>query len=190
MCDTCYNDKSTIYYIMKKLLIALLSVMLLCGVASAKNTTEFTFSYGGYTQMDAGDCADGWDDVNNAWGALNVGLNFKILPNVWIGPSYTFSSTTTKGGPKHSNIAYHVIMLNGRYEYYHNSIVKMYGHVGIGSIISHLQPRKYDSYNKGYFAIQISPICAQVDLNRQWAIFGELGFGAQGLIQVGGKLRF
>lgn len=158
--------------------------------AASAQKAELAVSYGAYTQMDATDMHDGWHHVNNAWGALNVGLNFRVLPKIWIGPSYTFSSTTTKGGPEHSNIAYHAIMLNGRYHYYKNSIVTMYAKLGIGVEFSYMQPRGGDNYTKSYCAFQIVPIGAQVDLNRNWAMFGELGFGAQGLLQVGAKLRF
>lgn len=156
--------------------------------AKAQNT-EITASYGGYTLMDACDYHDGWHGVNNAWGALNFGVNFKVAPKFWVGPSYTFSSATTKGGPEHSSVAYHVIMLNGRYEYYRNSLLKLYGHLGIGADISHMMPKGGDSYNKGYFAMQITPLGVDVDLSRDFALFGEVGFGAQGLIQVGFKLK-
>lgn len=146
---------------------------------------EIQLNYGGYTQMDATNMHDDWSGVNNAWGAVTLGANFKVAPKFWIGPSYTFSSTTTKGGKYHSNIAYHVIMLNARYEYWHNSIVKLYGHVGLGADISYMQPKGGDNYSKGYFAFQVSPLGAQVDLSRNAAIFGEIGFGAQGLAQIG-----
>ncbi|MDE5634038.1 MAG: hypothetical protein K2I51_05180, partial [Muribaculaceae bacterium] len=99
-------------------------------------------------------------------------------------PSYTFSSTTTKG-EHHSSIAYHAIMLNGRYHYYRNSIVTLYGHVGLGAEISHMMPRHDDAYNKTYFAYQFSPLGAQFNISRSVSMFGELGFGAQGLVQVG-----
>lgn len=171
----------------KKLLLTAVAALCCIAAASAQKT-EIAFSYGGYTQMDATNMHDGWKGVNTAWGALNVGLNFKVAPKIWIGPSYTFSSTSTKG-PDPSHIAYHVIMLNGRYEYYRNSIVKLYAHLGIGCDISYMQPQWRDNYTKGYFAFQIVPIGAQVDLNRNWAIFGEAGFGAQGLIQVGAKIK-
>ena len=138
--------------------------------------------------MDATDMHDGWDGVNTAWGGLTVGVNFRVTPRLWVGPTYTFSSTTTKGGSHHSNIAYHVIMLNGRYTYYRNSIVDLYAHAAVGADISHMQPRGGDAYNKGYFAFQISPLGAQVSLNRSVSMFGELGFGAQGLVQVGLRL--
>lgn len=157
--------------------------------ATNAQKAELTLSYGAYTQMDAMDMHDGWDHVNNAWGALNVGVNFRVTPKIWIGPSYTFSSTSTKG-PDASHIAYHAIMLNGRYHYYSNRIVTLYAKFGIGVDISYMQPRHHDSYSKAYCAFQIVPVGAQVDLSRNWAIFGELGFGAQGLLQVGAKLKF
>ena len=118
---------------------------------------------------------------------MNLGANFNIAPNFWIGPSYTFSSTSRK---HHSDnkFYYHAIMLNGRYNYYRNSIVTVYGKVGIGSIITH---ETYDdeSENKGYFAFQLTPVGAQVGLSNTVSIFGEAGFGAQGLIQVGFKIH-
>ena len=80
---------------MKKYLLALCAILGIFTAAQAQRT-ELTVSYGGYTQMDAMDCHDGGHDVNTAWGALNVGVNFNVAPNFWIGPSYTFSSTTRK----------------------------------------------------------------------------------------------
>lgn len=174
---------------LKKLLLCCLLAVASATMANAQ-TKEITASYGGYTQMDASNMHDGWHGVNNAWGALNLGVNFRVSPNIWIGPSYTFSSTTTEGGPSHSSIAYHAIMLNGRYGYYQNSIVKLYAKLGLGVEISHMQPRGLDSYNKSYFAFQFVPVGAQVDLNRSWAMFAEAGFGAQGLLQVGFKYQF
>lgn len=173
---------------LKKTLIAA-AIALASALTANAQKTELSVSYGGYTQMDATDMHDGWHGVNNAWGALTAGVNFQITPKIWIGPSYTFSSTTTKGGPEHSNIAYHAVMLNGRYHYYRNSIVTLYGKLGLGAEFSYMQPRGGDNYTKSYFAYQITPVGAQVDLNRSVAIFGELGFGAQGLLQVGFKFR-
>lgn len=169
---------------MKKILLSLLLIVGLAASASAQKA-ELQFGYGGYTQMDATDMHDGWDGVNTAWGAVTFGVNFKINSKMWIGPSYSFSSCTTKGGPNHSKIAYHVIMLNGRYNYWQNSIVRLYAHLGLGVDISHMQPRHADSYNKAYCAFQISPLGAEVNIARRLNMFGELGFGAQGLVQVG-----
>ncbi len=171
---------------MKKYLLAIFAMVGIVSMANAQKT-ELTLSYGGYTQMDATDCHDGGKDVNNAWGAINVGANFNVAPNFWIGPSYTFSSTTRK---HHSDnkFYYHAIMLNGRYNYWRNSIVTLYGKVGLGAIITH-QTWPEDSRNTSYFAYQFTPVGAQVGISRSVSLFGELGFGAQGLLQVGFKFR-
>lgn len=174
---------------MKKLLLALAAVAAFSISASAQKA-EIQLNYGGFTQMDAMDMHDGWPGVNNAWGAVTAGVNLRVAPNLWIGPSYTFSSCSTKGGDAASHIAYHVIMLNARYEYWRNSIVKLYAHAGLGADISYMQPKYGDNYSKGYFAFQVSPLGAQVDLSRSAAIFGEIGFGAQGLAQVGFRFGF
>ncbi len=166
---------------MKKLFLALIAIFGIAAVASAQKI-ELQLGYGGYTQMDACDMHDGGGKVNNAWGALTAGVNFKVAPKLWIGPSYTFSSSSFKQSDV--DLYYHVIMLNGRYEYWRNNIVTLYGHLGMGVDITHIS---YDNKtaNKGYFAFQISPIGAQVGISRAFTIFGELGFGAQGLLQVG-----
>lgn len=165
---------------MKKILLALFTVL---GITAAANAqpAEIHVSYGGYTQMDACDMHDG-GKINTAWGAVTAGVNFKVAPKFWIGPSYTFSSSSYKHSD--ANIYYHVITLNARYEYWRNSIVTLYGHFGLGADISHIT---WDdgSKNKGYFAVQVSPLGAQVGISRSASMFGEVGFGAQGLVQVG-----
>lgn len=173
---------------MKKLIIGIMAVVATAMSANAQKM-NLSLSYGGYTAMDASDYHDSWHGVKSAWGALNLSFNYRILPKLWIGPSYTFSSTSTKGANS-SSIAYHAIMFNARYDYYSNRIVKLYGHAGVGAEISHMMPKGGDSYNKGYFAYQISPLGADVDLTRSWTIYGELGFGTQGLLQVGARYNF
>lgn len=175
---------------MIKKLIAAVAVALVSLTGAYAQKAEISLSYGAYTQMDATDMKDGWKHVNTAWGALNAGLNFKVARNIWIGPSYTFSSTTSKGGPEHSNIAYHAVMFNGRYHYYNTSIVSLYAKLGLGVEFSYMQPRNHDNYTKSYCAFQIVPVGAQVNLNRDWAMYAEAGFGAQGLFQFGFKYRF
>ena len=130
---------------MKKILFAF-ALILACAMGANAQRTELTIGYGGYTQMDASDCHDGWHGVKNAWGALTAGLNFRVANKLWIGPSYTFSSTTTKGGPHRSHIAYHALLANGKYDYYRNSVVTLYGHLGLGVIVSYMQPHDGDSY--------------------------------------------
>lgn len=165
---------------MKKYLLSLVAILAMAFGANAQRA-QLQFGYGGYTMMDACDMHDG-GKVNTAWGAVTAGVNFKVLPKFSLGASYTFSSSSYKYSD--ANVYYHVIMLNGRYDYYRNSIVTLYGHLGVGVDISHIA---WDglSENKAYFAVQASPLGAEVGLTRVTSIFGELGFGAQGLLHVG-----
>lgn len=168
-----------------KLFVALSMIVCASGLVQAQKI-DLMASYGGYTQMDACDMHDGWSDVNNAWGALTLGVDFHITSKLAVGPSYTFSSTTTEG-EHHSNIAYHGIMMNLKYKYWRNSIVTLYAHGGIGCVVSHMQPHGGDAYNKTYFGVQIVPLGAEVGIAKKCKLFGELGFGVQGLMQVGFK---
>lgn len=170
----------------KKIIVCLVAAAAALGMSAQK--AEITASYGAYTQMDATNMHDGWHGVNTVWGALNLGVNFRVTPKIWIGPSYTFSSTSTKG-PDASHIAYHAVMFNGRYQYYGNSIVKLYAKLGLGVEFSYMQPKGGDNYTKSYCAFQIVPIGAQVDLSRSVAMFGEAGFGAQGMFQFGFRFK-
>ncbi len=141
-----------------RFLIVLGTVVLAATSVNAQKPIDLRLSYGGYTQMDATDCHDNWSDVNNAWGALNAEVSFNLTNKFSLGPSYTFSSTTAGDGAHKSNIAYHAIMLNGRYKYWKNSIVTLYGHLGLGVVVSHMQPRHEDAYNCTYFGVQVAPL--------------------------------
>lgn len=165
----------------KRLLLSVMVVMAACTVASAQRS-NIQIGYGGYTQMDASDMHDG-GAVNNAWGALTAGVNFPVVKNFSLGASYTFSSASYKHD-SHANVYYHVFMVNGRYDYYRNSIVTLYGHLGLGVDVSHMAAGDWKE-NKAYFAVQASPLGAEVWLNRSIGLFGEVGYGAQGLLQAG-----
>lgn len=182
---------------MKKLFITL---FVAAAAALGAQAQEVTVSYGAYTQMDAMNCHKGFSKVNTAWGGVNFGLYLPIVKGIKVGPSYSYSSAFTPAAGYEipglgtydlkSKVGYHTILLNVKADYYQNSIVKLYGHAGVGIVVSHMMPKYLESYNKGYFAFQVSPIGAEVEFMPHAAIFGELGFGAQGLIQVGAKYSF
>ena len=179
---------------MKKFLIAM---AMLLGFTAGAAAQEFSVSYGAYTQMDAVNNHKGFPTVHTAWGSVNFGMYLPVAKGVKIGPSYSYSSAFTPAHPYDipylgeymlkSKVGYHSILLNVKVDYWRNSIVKLYGHAGAGVVIAHMMPKYQESYNKGYFAGQISPIAAEVGLGNGLAMFGELGFGAQGLIQLGVK---
>ena len=166
---------------MKKVLFMLVALMGIAFGASAQRA-QLQIGYGGYTQMDATDMHD-YGAVNNAWGALTAGVNFKVAPKCYIGGTYTFSSASYKHSDD-ANAYYHVVMLNGRYDYYRTSIVNLYAHLGLGVCFTHMADDDWHK-NKSYFAFQAVPLGAEVGISRAASIFGELGFGAQGLLHVG-----
>lgn len=182
---------------MKKLLLAL---SLVVASALAVSAQEVAVSYGAYTQMDVINCHKGFPKVNTAWGSLNVSLYIPVAKGVKIGPSYSYSSAFTPAAEYEfenlgtyslkSKVGYHTLLLNVKVDYYSNSIVRLYGHGGVGAVISNMQPKYDDSYNKGYFAFHVSPIGAEFEIIPHAYMFGELGFGAQGLLQVGFKYAF
>ncbi len=143
---------------MKKFLLVMCAVIGLAFGASAQRA-QLQIGYGGYTQMDASDMHD-YGAVNNAWGALTAGVNFKILPSFSLGLSYTFSSTSYKHIDD-ANAYYHVFILNGKYDYWRNSIVRLYAHAGVGVDVTHMAAGDWHK-NKTYFAFQASPIGAGI----------------------------
>lgn len=174
---------------MKKIIL-----MLVVAIGAAVNATaqkvNISASYGGYTQMDACDMSDGIH-ASPAWGALTVVANFNVAPKLWIGPSYTFSSAKVKSSSS-SSLYYHAILFNARYDYYRNSICTVYAHGGIGVDITRKPALGCagEPGNSTYFAFQASPVGAEVQLSREFTIFGEAGFGAQGLLQAGFRINF
>lgn len=172
------------------------------GVAGtfAVSAQEVTFSYGAYTQADAMNCHKGFSKVNNSWGAINIGLYLPVYKGMRVGPSYSYSSAYTPAEAYDfgelgtyslkSKVGYHTLLLNIKVDYFQNSIVRLYAHAGFGAIISNMQPKYSDTYNKGYFAFQIVPVGAEIEIMPHASMFGEIGFGAQGLMQVGVKYSF
>lgn len=183
---------------MKKFIIALMATIAMATMGASAQ--DVYISYGAYTQMDAVNCHKGFNKVNTAWGTVNLGIYIPVAKGVSVGPSYSYSSAYTPARIYEfdngwyesfkSKVGYHTLMLNVKVQYFHNSIVNLYAHAGIGAVISHMMPKFGDSYNKGYFAGQITPLGAEVEVYPGASIFGEVGFGAQGLIQVGAKYSF
>lgn len=162
---------------MRKILLGLLALVALAIPASAQKVGVYA-TYGAYTSNDAiGDYHRDYK-VKTSWGSLNAGIDFNF-GKFKFGPSYSFSSTTTKHGDW--GIYYHTILLNGKYDYYRTGPLQLYGHIGLGATITHFE----DDGNEGHFAFQVSPIGAKVKLGSGFSFIGELGFGAQGVIQLG-----
>ncbi|MDE6301230.1 MAG: porin family protein [Muribaculaceae bacterium] len=170
---------------MKKTLLALVAVLGFAGAASAQDF-QFQAGYGGYTQMDASNMAGG-ANVNTSWGAVTGGFTVRILPGMRVGASYSFSSASYKDNAP-GNAYYHSVMFNVMYDYYRRGALTIYSHVGMGVDISHMSTPGY-SFNKTYYAYQASPFGAEYNIGSGCNLFGEVGYGAQGLLQVGVRVK-
>lgn len=176
---------------MNKILSAFLVALSLLFCSNQANALEIAVSYGGYTASDTGGYyQDDWKGVKTAWGALTASLYVPVAKKFSIGPSYTFSSAVTKGGSNHSSLFYHTILFNGKYNYFQKGILTLYGHLGLGVEITQFDPKWDDNYTEAYFGYQVSPIGINARLANGFSIFGELGFGNQGLIQAGFSYSF
>lgn len=170
---------------MKKYLIAIAGAAAISGAASAQ-TFQFQAGYGGYTQMDATNMADG-ANVNTSWGAVTAGFNIRVLPSMRFGATYSFSSASYAD---HSpgNAYYHTVMFNFMYDIYRRGPLTLYSHAGMGVDITHLSAPGY-GFNKTYYAYQASPLGAEFNVGSGCNLFGEVGYGAQGLLQVGFRVN-
>lgn len=165
---------------MKKLLIAIIAVMAFVMPASAQKVGIYA-TYGAYTSNDAIGAYHndyGKLKVGTSWGTVNAGIDFSV-GKFRIGPSYSFSSASTKVG--NYGVYYHTILLNGKYDYFRMGIVSLYAHLGLGAEITHYEDYK----NSGHFAFHVSPIGARFNFGGGFNGIAELGFGAQGVIQLG-----
>ncbi|MDE6301231.1 MAG: outer membrane beta-barrel protein [Muribaculaceae bacterium] len=176
---------------MKRIILALVAFLGIAGAASAQKF-QIQAGYGGYTQMDATDMSDG-SKVNSAWGAATLGFNARITPKIRLGATYTFSSASFKHTD--ANVYYNVVLFNGFYDYFSRGDLKLYAHLGLGFDISHMSggsvfENNHFSTNQAYFAFQASPLGAEYNIGSGCNLFCELGFGAQGLLQVGVRMNF
>lgn len=171
---------------MKTIARIALALALVAGAVTTAQAqkADLRLGYGGYTQMDGGDYGPG--KANTAWGAVTAELDFNIAPKFKLGPSYTFSSA----GLKHSdgNKYYHAILLNGRYQYFRNSIVRLSAHVGMGVLITHTTWHD-ESDTKGDFGFHVSPLSADFAIARNIDFFAEVGYGAMGVLQAGLRIN-
>ena len=125
--------------------------------------------------MDATDCHDGWHHINNAWGALNVGVNFNVARNFYLEAKLHILIMHHQRRPRPflNRISCHNAQrpLQLLAQPHRHTLRPLRNR----AVISHMMPKYHDSYNQTYFAYQFSPLGAQVGISRSATIFGELG---------------
>ena len=154
--------------------------------------TELSVSYGGVPAMRWIDAyRGGWNGLQ-PWGVVVVSLDHRFGSRIWGGLSYTISSAsadhvTDKGS---GSVTWHSLMLHGRYIYGWSGRWTFYGSLGLGILVSYLQPSWAPTHTSTHLAFQATPIGAQLHLLDNFDIFAEAGFGVQGLARAGVRVDF
>ena len=177
---------------MKKLLLSIV-LLAMAGTASVSaRDTEVSVGYGAMPAMTSLPVYHNhWHNLDN-WGAMNFTIDHKFAPNLWMGLSYTYSSSDsdTALDGRYGKVTWHGLMANLRYEWLHRGPVTLYSHVGIGALVEYYSPSWEDSYNHTNMAFQVSPIGFQADVCRNAGLFVEAGYGVQGIIKAGVRIGF
>ncbi|MBO4956110.1 MAG: outer membrane beta-barrel protein [Muribaculaceae bacterium] len=170
----------------------LLAAALIIPAASQARTTEISASYGIAPAMRSlGAYHHPWHTLDN-WGAVNVTFDHSFAPNLWVGLSYTLSSSSsdTAYEQRYGKITYHGLMTNVRYHWCNRGPVSLYSHAGVGVLVEYFSPSWEDSYNRTTFAFQVSPLGIEFNILPGMGLFGEVGYGVQGIAKVGFRLGF
>lgn len=176
---------------MKKLLLLLAIFSLSTATISARDT-EVSVSYGAMPAMQSLPIYHNhWHSLDN-WGAINASIDHKFAPDLWLGLSYTYSSSSSSHArdDRYGKVTYHGLMANLRYHWFNRGPVSLYSHVGIGALVQYYSPSWEDSYNHTNMAFQVSPVGIQLDAAPNIGAFAEAGYGTQGIIKVGLRIGF
>jgi len=134
----------------------------------------------------------------NKTGSINLGYNYAISKNIFIGVCYTFQSNKADYRLPNANVIdhkrqyyHHIIMPTFKYSWLHLNYLSLYSKVSGGSDLKSLRITHEnnqsisDSQEKSSsFAWQVSPIGVELGKNR-YSAFLELGIGAMGILQLG-----
>ena len=149
--------------------------------------TEVSVSYGGAPAMRWMKVySDHWNKVS-PWGAVAVSLDHRFASRLWLGMSYSISSSSTNDASegRKGDVTWHSLMVHGRYIYTATGRWQLYGSAGVGVIISYMQPSWQPTYNRTHFAFQAVPLGAQFRVLGNFDIFAEAGYGVQGVVRAG-----
>lgn len=181
---------------MKRTIAALFSfiVMLAASQIVRAQDTRISLSYGVPTAMRNINVYHDVDGLHgNPWGAVNLSVDHQFYDRLWFGLSYTLSTAPSRGNGhtgRSSSIVWHGLMAGVNYEWGHYGALTLYSHASAGVIVCYYSPSWQDSYNRTRGAFQLSPIAMDYAVTPSVSLFAEAGYGIQGALQVGARVRF
>ncbi len=188
---------------------ALVFVLALCSLAFFAKAQSKWEVRAGYGLASAQEIVDGLADMTTSLGSLGtarsstdlsygpilVGVNYFPMPKLSVGLQYSNTKmnndiTLESGGMSNYENLYHVIMARSDY-YYSTGFVQVYSGLGAGVSFSKSSPTKQTTGSESKstdFAYQVNAIGARV--GRTIGVFGELGFGYNGVLNLGISAKF
>ncbi|MDE6176660.1 MAG: hypothetical protein K2F71_03875 [Paramuribaculum sp.] len=177
---------------MKRLISIFLIIIAMANAARAGGKTEFSVGYGGLPAMRfIPGYYNHWNKMN-PWGAVVISLEHEFFPDLWLGFSYTISSASSNdvSNMRGGAIVWHSMMATARYGYFTRGRVMLYASAGVGSLSAFIQPDWAENYNRTMIGFQINPVGVALRLLDNLDIFGEAGFGVQGIARSGLRIDF
>lgn len=187
---------------MKKLFI----VILFCGVAKFTNAQQFEI-YGSYGLGSAQELVDGLSDFGTSlvtagqinrdtklkYGPAIIGLNYYATHRLSVGALYSRTSSRSdikidNNTQQYSKNSYNVVMARSDYRWI-NHTIQLYSGIAAGAAFSKAEPNEnsYKTEKETYFAYQVNAI--GIRAGRKLGAFAELGFGYNGILNLGVSLK-
>ncbi len=196
------------------MMVALLLVAV--GIANAQKKSEFSVSYGVATSRSVnsslGDAFDfHWLKTDNAsyTGAVNMEYMYRLNSHWAVGVDfgYEHAQCDAMDETDADNIAkykddYFTVMLGGKYYWINGAKFRIYSKAAVGvsfvrekmtgivDYTSSVMPDEQELFsdNATGFAYQVSPVA--LEIGKDFCGFLELGYGNQGVVQAGIRVRF
>lgn len=187
---------------MKKFLLTLI-ILSIVKMADAQKLEI----YGAYGLGSAQELVDGLSDVGSSlitggqlnretslkYGPVMIGMNYYVTPRLSVGALYskTQSRSDVESGNttvRYTRNSYDVIMARSDYRWT-RGFVQLYSGLAAGAAFSRAEPydKSFKTIKETNFAYQVNAL--GVRAGRKLGVFGELGFGYNGIVNAGISLR-
>ncbi len=186
----------------KKCMAVMASALMMVSANAQELKNELSVSWGEATNIELSellllgitDAVLGEDPNPHYTGAFTLQYFRNVSPKLWVGGNFTYehSWARTKNAQGQSELDhsfhYFTLMPAVKYKWVNTSVVGLYSKLGVGITYGHLSSDG-DSNDGVVFNYQVTPIGFEIGNTRVRA-FSELGWGAQGIIQVGARYNF
>jgi opacity protein-like surface antigen len=128
--------------------------------------------------------------TTESWGTLNLGYNYNFENRLSLGisGSYERVKTTYFNPTRETHWTVISLMANAKYYFRNDPNFQLYSGLGLGVVIVSTSDFPYETNDVRMGAFQIRGIGCRY--GKDVAVFGEAGFGVEGVVKVGFSARF